>query len=368
MYISIIFVVSFFSVIDLKNADCAVVYQCYWFVPLRWTLLFENNAVTNNWCEDQCKAHATNYQYAGTISNKCFCGKVDPEWIDSTSTFAQCTEKNQCPGDISEFCGGYYKSYTVTYKRITVSKIERSTETVTVKRDSATAAFITMIPSDASPATVSKSNSYTIRQDLSYTTSENANTAISTVMTENTTNATKGMRPRKLLCKCPKRLINTKWHVLDGKNITNSEVKKIVLEDFNKNVKSEITVDKKTVSKEERKKHSSVNKRKSAQSIGWGCIVFVILPMGFLIAIDILNCCIHFQTYLGRRKRNRIRAISNIQDQSDSSKPLQENVSITKKFYASKFGNNFHPDEMKQETYQRIQEDQHSRMEWMQYI
>ncbi|CAC5359279.1 unnamed protein product [Mytilus coruscus] len=69
-----------------------------------------------------------------------------------------------------------------------------------------------------------------------------------------------------------------------------------------------------------------------------------------------------------QRKRNRIRAISNIQDQRDSSKPLQENFNTTEKYYASRCGNDFHPDEMKRETYQRRREDQHSRMEWMQYI
>ncbi|CAG2240110.1 unnamed protein product [Mytilus edulis] len=98
-----------------------------------------------------------------------------------------------------------------------------------------------------------------------------------------------GMRPRKLLCKCPKRLINIKWHNLDGKNITHSEVKEKVLEDFNKNIKSEISVDRKTVTKEVRKKISSVNKRQSSQPIGWGCIVFMGLPTFFLIAMDLIN-------------------------------------------------------------------------------
>ncbi|CAC5416397.1 unnamed protein product [Mytilus coruscus] len=180
----------------------------------------------------------------------------------------------------------------------------------------------------------------------------------------------KRMRPRKLLCKCPKRLINTKWHFLDGKNITDAEVKKIVLIDFNKNIKSEMSVDKKTVSKESRKKKSSVNKRKSSQSIGWGCIVFLVLPVIFLIAIDILNCCIHFRSRYGCRKRIRIRPISNIQDQKDGTKPVQENVNVTEIYYASRCGNGFHPDEIKRETYQIRRDDnnQPNRNEWLQYI
>ncbi|VDI79840.1 Hypothetical predicted protein [Mytilus galloprovincialis] len=145
----------------------------------------------------------------------------------------------------------------------------------------------------------------------------------------------KGMRPRKLLCKCPKRLINTKWHNLDGKNITNSEVREKVLEDFDKNIKSEISVDKKTLTKEVRKKIYSVNKRQSAQSIGWGCIVFLVLPVGFLIAIDILKCYIYFRARCSKKKRNRVSAISVMQDNEDHANPLPENVDTTEECYAS---------------------------------
>ncbi|CAC5359281.1 unnamed protein product [Mytilus coruscus] len=398
----------------MVKIDCKVVYECCNF-EYSWDHSFpENDKVTNIWCENLCKASAANYQYSGTIKNICYCHATKPTFIDSTQLYS-CTNNFLCPGISGELCGGYYKNNWT--KRITVSKIDRATEIVTVKntqatsatfvsiRNSTTSVFMDMITSDTSPAIVTQSTPYTVPA-LSSTTSENAITAISTIITETQTQTTrgiehidtngewsswkfcevncvredttegiqrrwrqcngekcsgtdieerpcskpgicKGMRPRKLLCKCPKRLINTKWHFLDGKNITNSEVKKIVLEDINKNVKSEITVDKKTVSKEVRTKTSSVNKRKSAQFIGWGCIVFLILPIVFLIAIDLLNCCIHFRTHLGRGKRNRIRAISNIQDQSDSLKPLQENVSITEKYYASRCGNNFHLDEIK---------------------
>ncbi|CAG2216278.1 unnamed protein product [Mytilus edulis] len=178
------------------------------------------------------------------------------------------------------------------------------------------------------------------------------------------------MRPRKLLCKCPKRLINTKWHFLDGKNITDAEVKKNVLKDFNQNIKSEISVDKKTLSKESRKKNSSANKRKSSKTIGWGSIVVLVLPVIFLIAIDILNCCIHFRSRFANRKRIRIRPISYIPDQKDSTKLVEENDNVTKSYYASRCGNDFHPDEMKRETYQRRRDDnnQSSRNEWLQYI
>ncbi|VDI13448.1 Hypothetical predicted protein [Mytilus galloprovincialis] len=177
------------------------------------------------------------------------------------------------------------------------------------------------------------------------------------------------MRPRKLLCKCPKRLINKKWHNLDGKNITHSEVKEKVLEDFNKNIKSEISVDKKTVTKEVRKKISSVNKRTSSQSIGWGCIVFLVIPMIFLIAIDILNCYIHFHARCGKKQRNRVSAISVIQDQEDSTNPLPENVDTTKECSASGSCNNLHPGEMELETCKKsVDNKQKNGEEWFKII
>ncbi|CAC5401397.1 unnamed protein product [Mytilus coruscus] len=368
-----------------SGPNCAVLYECYNDDSPLWDPLFENDAVTNNVCENKCKANGSNYQYSGTFSKKCFCRKKDLVWIDRTSMLAQCTENIQCPGDNSECCGGNYTIHTVTYKRMTVSKIDQHRNTVTAKVTQTTCVthmavgepittnFVELINTATSPVTVTKSTPLNTRISTSMT-SENTQTSISTEMTHATTDielsTAKRMRPRKLLCKCPKRLINTKWHFLDGKNITDAKVKELVLEDFNKNIKSEISVDKKTVSKEVRKKNSSVNKRKSSQSIGWGCIVFLILPMGVLIAIDILNCSIHVRTRCGRRKRNRIRTISNIQDQRDSVNPPQENVDIDEEFYASRCGNNFHPDEMKRKTYQRRRDDnkQQSRDEWLQYI
>ncbi|CAC5399847.1 unnamed protein product [Mytilus coruscus] len=355
--------------------DRAVVKLCYEYDNSSRTYFRFKEKLTNIWCENLCKYAVDNYRYCGTSYTVCYCRETE---LSATGK-RQNKCKTPCPGKKQETCGMINSREQPTH--VTVSEIEKSTETVTVKntqatiatsvsiKDSTTADFMNMITSATSPVTVTKSSLYT-NQGIYSTSSENANTAISNVMTQTSTNATKGMRPKKLLCKCPKRLINTKWHFLDGKNIPDAEVKKMVLEDFNTNIKSEISVDKKTVSKEVRKKHSSVNKRKSSQSIGWGCFVFLILPMVFLIAIDILNCCIHFRTHFGGRKRNRIRPISNTQDQRDSPKSVQENVNVNESYYASRCGNNFHPDEMKRETYQRRRDDnfQQSRDEWLQYI
>ncbi|CAC5359278.1 unnamed protein product [Mytilus coruscus] len=333
------------------SIDCAVVYQCHRYFAQRWDLLIKNDAVTNKWCENQCKANATSYQYSGTILNTCYCRETKPKYIEYTA-LDYCTSYMNCIGDTKKICGGLYNSY----EQITVSKIANGEWSMW---NDWKFCEVNCVQEDTTNGTQRRWRTC------------NSSTCSGKDMEERQCSKAgicKGMRPRKLLCKCPKRLVNTKWHFLDGKNITDAEVKENVLEDFNKNIKSEISVDKRTVSKEVRRKNSSVNTRKSAQSLGWGCIVFLIRPVVFLIAIDILNCCIHFQTYFCQRKRNRVRAISVIQVQSDSSKPLQENVSITEKYYATTCGNNFHPHEMKRETYQRRREDQHSRMEWMQYI
>ncbi|XP_076081348.1 uncharacterized protein LOC143052243 [Mytilus galloprovincialis] len=425
---SVIIMILISSVIYIKSADCAVLYKCYSFYKIYWEHTTQNDNVTNIWCEKYCRVSPTHYRFSGTILTECHCRQSQPSPLHSYGY--KCTDTFECPGNSSEFCGGsYYNDPGLDSNRITVSKIELSTETVTEKntkaiiatsvsiRDSTTADFMNMITNYIYPATTIP--------ELFSTSSEDANTAITTSITERQSQATsangkwslwnewkfcevncvredttegkqrrwrtcedtqcsgidmeeqscsepgicKGMRPRKLLCKCPKRFINTKWHFLDGQNKSDDEVKKMVLQEFNKNIKSEISVDKKKVSKEVRKKNSSVNKRKSSQSIGWGCIVLLILPVVFLIAIDMLNCCIHFPSRIGGRKPNRIGPTSNIQDSRDSSKPLQENVNITESYNASRCGNDFPPDEGKFETYRRRDENnEEDRDKWLQYI
>ncbi|VDI02393.1 Hypothetical predicted protein [Mytilus galloprovincialis] len=343
----------------MNRQDCIVVYQCYRLYQPVWHLLNEDNAVTNIWCEHMCYAADARYQYSGTISNKCYCRKKQPTWINDKSKYA-CTDHFQCPGDTSTFCGGSYESI----RQLTVSKIELSTETEKTtqascamsvsRRESTMADFMTIITSDTSPAIVSR-NTLNTMQKLSRTTSVNSNTAISTVMTDNSKQATTGKRPKKLLCRCPNTFCNTKWHFLDGLDITNSEKMKIILADFYQNILSKITIDKKSVTKEVRKRNSAINKTNSAKFIGTGCIVFLILPIVIIIAIDLLNGCFHFGKRSRRRehvKRNRINAIS-----GDRDIPLQENVLSTEDYYASTSGNNFHPDETKCENVKIITED-----------
>ncbi|VDI55960.1 Hypothetical predicted protein, partial [Mytilus galloprovincialis] len=272
-------------------------------------------------------------------SNRCYCRADKPTWIDQTKKF-KCTNHFDCPGSSNDICGGEFLPQRS--EQITVSKMERISEAVTVQINQASSAFATSI-----------SLRDTTTTDVNGVVSSETSSA--TVMTETSTPARTVKRSKKLLCECPKKFCNTKWHFLDGLEIRDSDVMKIVLEDFYQNILSEITIDKKYVTKEVRKRNSAVNKTKSAKFIGTGCIVFLILPMVIVIAIDLLKCCSHFRTRSYRKKhvkRNRISAIP-----GDIEIPLQENVPSTDDYYASRCGNNFHPDEFKRETYVRRRKD-----------
>ena len=98
------------------------------------------------------------------------------------------------------------------------------------------------------------------------------------------------MKPKQLLCRCPKRSVNTKWHFLDGKDISDGELRKLVLEDFEANIKPLISVIKKNVSKAIRKRTSAENLRKSAQSVGSGLSVLLIVPVALVITADLSRC------------------------------------------------------------------------------
>ncbi|XP_076081351.1 uncharacterized protein LOC143052247 [Mytilus galloprovincialis] len=356
MYNSVIVLIMIGSCIYLNSADTIVDYSCYKLDSSWKDINLVYLQYNNISCENQCKQASTIYIYYGTSKTTCYCQEAG---LSALTEKVKDKCESQCAFNNQESCGrehgwilggmiGAHQQTTHENGKWSLWNTWTFCEVNCVREDTTNGTQRRWRTCNGL-----KCHGDDLEEEPCY------NPGIC-----------KGMRPKKLLCKCPKRLLKTKWHFLDGKNITNLEVKKIVLEDFNKNIKSEISVDKKTVSKEVRKKNSSANKRKSSQNIGWGCIVFLILPVVFLIFIDILNCCIHFRSRLGGRKRNRTRQTNNIQVERDSTKPLQENVNITESYYDSRCGNNFHPDEMRLETYQRRRDDsyQQHRDEWLQYI
>ncbi|CAG2203304.1 unnamed protein product [Mytilus edulis] len=250
---------------------------------------------------------------------------------------------------------------TVTTETLLQTKglsAKTSTTSVSVKK-SKTAYFLKMITNDTSPATVTQNTPDTLKEITSKS-NKTVNSSVLTVMSEASTQTPTGKRPKKLLCRCPKKFCNNKWQFLDGLHITDSEIMKIVLEDFYQNILSEITIDKKFVTKEVRKRNSAINKTISAKYIGWVSIVFLILPVVLLIVLDLLNCCVNVQkrSRCSRHcKRNRIKDISDSKYHGDIVMPPQENVPSTEDYFASRCGNNLHPDEMKRETYRRRRED-----------
>ncbi|XP_071140319.1 uncharacterized protein [Mytilus edulis] len=352
---SVIIMVLITSVIYLKSSDCAVEKSCY-KLNLSWKSIFLYYLRDDDiLCETKCQEASANYAFYGTSTYICHCREAETHGLTEQKK-DKCEQP--CEYNTQESCGG---DYWILGGRLKAGKQSAHEYGEWSSWNTWTFCEVNCVREDTTNGIQRRRRKCNHSKCLGVDIEEKPcyNPGIC-----------KGMRPKKLLCKCPKRLINTKWHFLDGMNITDVEVRKMVVEDFNKNIKSEISVDKKTVSKEVRKKNSSVNKRKSSQFIGRGCIVFLILPVVFLIAIDILNCCIHFQSRLRDRKRNRIGPTSDIQDLRDSSKPLQENANITESYYAIRCGNDFHPDEVKLETYQRRRDDnnEEDRDKWLQYM
>ena len=101
---------------------------------------------------------------------------------------------------------------------------------------------------------------------------------------------------KKLNCTCLKRHINTKWHWLDGSNITNEEVEEIVQEDFKNNVEGNITVDKSSLIRVIQKKMSVRDDRPAALSIGWTAMLFVAIPVTLIVAIDVIDMINYLHT------------------------------------------------------------------------
>ncbi|VDI74494.1 Hypothetical predicted protein, partial [Mytilus galloprovincialis] len=274
-------------------------------------------------------------------SDFCYCRTTTPYWKHQKAA-NECT--SYCPGTSVEICGR-------SFDRATVSKIDRTTPTVTTTisqittatslaiASSLTTTNIDMRTTDTATSTISQITTATspaIEESLTTTSTEMKTTgtspavvttesftttstnlpySTSTVTTKTSTHTNTDVtlsttdrgNQNKMLCECPKSSVNTKWHFLDEMDLTDSEATEIILQHFYQNILPEITVDKKAVTKEVRKRTSAVNKTQPAQFIGWGCIVFLILPVVILVSIDLLNCCIYFQRRRSRRnKRNQI--------------------------------------------------------------
>lgn len=92
---------------------------------------------------------------------------------------------------------------------------------------------------------------------------------------------------------------------------------------------------------------------------------FISSKTKMLIAIDILKYCIHFQAHCVRAKRNRITTISAVQDQENSAKPLQKD--IVEQCYDNRCANISRPVDMTKSNLSTKTCRKHYRMEWMQY-
>ncbi|XP_052107116.1 uncharacterized protein LOC127739402 [Mytilus californianus] len=164
--------------------------------------------------------------------------------------------------------------------------------------------------SDSSTSTLSETQSTVLNNDRStriYTKSKTAtaDSSVTTVSHTQSSVTTAGMRPKRLLCSCQKRFVNTKWHFLDGKDISDAELRQLVLEDFDANIKPLIAVKKKNLSKAIRKRTSAENRRKSAQSVGSGLSVLLIVPVALIIAADLSRCFCSIRKNYHRNKTTK---------------------------------------------------------------
>lgn len=91
------------------------------------------------------------------------------------------------------------------------------------------------------------------------------------------------------------------WHFLDGMAISDEEVNKIVVDDFDKNIKPLISINVKNVSQFIRKKRSMKNNDKISESIGLGFSLLLVATALVAIAIDLSNCFGHNIRNLCRR-------------------------------------------------------------------
>lgn len=72
-------------------------------------------------------------------------------------------------------------------------------------------------------------------------------------------------------------------------NLTVSELRTIVEDDFEKNIKKEISVNTNTLSKTIRERTSAPDKRKSSSRLGWVSISIITLPVLLMVLMDIIN-------------------------------------------------------------------------------
>ncbi|XP_063436543.1 uncharacterized protein LOC134717973 [Mytilus trossulus] len=180
------------------GSGCKLLYSasCYRREEL-WDTIQSSSQNDNSRCKNNCKEADAKYQYSGTRVRYCYCGKTEPSAFDKVAD-NECTYR--CPGNNEDICGGY--DHNFDYNLLTVSTIDRTTETVTtgknIQETSATAVstrvsamteFMNMITSDTSSSFSTNFTPFTTH-DESSTTSGNANNYISPMWTETSTQET----------------------------------------------------------------------------------------------------------------------------------------------------------------------------------
>ncbi|CAG2244458.1 CD224 [Mytilus edulis] len=210
-------------------------------------------------------------------SDRCYCRTTTPHSSQQRAE-DECTSK--CPGKLSEICGRSFNRATVyiidrTPEPVTTKITQMTTATSLATEEMPTTTSTEMITTDTSPEKATTESFRTSSENLPYSISTVTSQTSTYTNTDVALSTTDRVNQKKMLCECPQSLVNTKWHFLDEMDITDSEATEIILQHFYQNILPEITVDKKAVTKEVRKRTSAVNKTQPAQFIGWGCILIL---------------------------------------------------------------------------------------------
>ncbi|CAG2220991.1 unnamed protein product [Mytilus edulis] len=269
MFVVIVFIL---FVLNIKSADCGLLYKCFTFHASYWPTSIQVNANTNLWCEDHCKTANMDNTFSGTISDFLLLSKTTPN-SNQQKAANECT--SYCPDRTTSTVTTTISQITTLTSlaiasSLTTTNIDmRTTDTATSTisqittatspaiEESLTTTTTEMKTTDTSPAVVTTESFRTSSENLPYSISTVTSQTSTYTNTDVALSTTDRVNQKKMLCECPQSLVNTKWHFLDEMDITDSEATEIILQHFYQNILPEITVDKKSSNKRGSKKDLS---------------------------------------------------------------------------------------------------------------
>ncbi|VDI74490.1 Hypothetical predicted protein [Mytilus galloprovincialis] len=169
----------------MKSADCGLYFECLKFNNGYWSKGIQDNTNTNLRCEKHCKADDIDNSFSGTISDFCYCRKTTPN-SNQQKAANECT--SYCPGNSVEICGR-------SSDRLTVSKIDRTTPTVTTTISQITTATSLAIASSLTTTNIDMRTTDTATSTISQITTATSPAIEESLTTTSTEMKTTGTSP-----------------------------------------------------------------------------------------------------------------------------------------------------------------------------